>query len=646
MQFKNPEILYFLALLIIPVLVHLFQLQKFVKTPFTNVAFLQQLQQQTRKSSRIKKWLILATRILLFTALIFAFAQPYFSDNNSNKKQHNFIYLDTSLSTDTKGEKGNLLKIAAQEIIENTAAKSEYSLLTNTDFYSGISKSELKKILLKVEKSSKKLDLKTVLLKISQENNKRTNTLIKNILISDFQNTYINEFTNVTQPFSAVKLEASQKSNVSIDSVFISNKNNNNFTVHVIVKNQGIEKDNLPIAIFNGEKLISKQAFFIEKDAVKTIEFNVQNTPNFLGRLELSLSDTFLFDNRYFFVLNNRQKTRVLSIGNDADFLSRIYTKEAFKFTSSSLQNINYNSIQNQQLIVLNELENIPEILLKSLVNFSNNGGSIVIIPNKKINLSSYNLFLKQMKLGTIRPLKKDTLKITSIHYKHPIFNNVFTKKVTNFQYPTVHSYYPILGDNSKIVSFENNTPFISQLSNSAIYYVSSPLNKKNSTFLKSPLIVPIFYNFGKMSFQYPKLAYRIDQENTIELETKIGKNEILTIANKNNSFIPLQQTYQNKVVITTKEQPLKSGFYSILKENTSIKDLAFNYPKEESLLRFLDVNLLKEQPTNSTVYSSIADVFEEINKNNEVHWLWKWFLALAIVSLFLEIFILKFYTL
>lgn len=72
MQFKHPEILYFLAFLLIPILVHLFQLQRFVKVPFTNVAFLQKLVLQTRKSSRIKKWLILATRLLLLTALIFA----------------------------------------------------------------------------------------------------------------------------------------------------------------------------------------------------------------------------------------------------------------------------------------------------------------------------------------------------------------------------------------------------------------------------------------------------------------------------------------------------------------------------------------------------------------------------------------------
>ncbi len=127
MQFKNPEVLYFLFLLIIPILVHLFQLQKFVKVPFTNVAFLQKLVQENRKSSKLKKWLILANRLLLLLAILFSFSQPFFSDKNSNKEQQNFIYLDNSLSTNAVGEKGNLLQITAQEIIEN-ASKNELYL--------------------------------------------------------------------------------------------------------------------------------------------------------------------------------------------------------------------------------------------------------------------------------------------------------------------------------------------------------------------------------------------------------------------------------------------------------------------------------------------------------------------------------------
>jgi hypothetical protein len=645
MQFKNLEILYFLALLIIPILIHLFQLQKFVKVPFTNVAFLQKIQQETRKSSHIKKWLILATRLLLLTAIIFAFSQPFISNKNYNKKEHTFIYLDNSLSTNTKGKKGDLLKIAVQEIIENTRDKNEYSLQTNTRFYKDLSKSELKNRLLKVDYSSRKLSLSTLFLKINKEKKRKKNFLNNTVLISDFQTNYNKKFTNVTAAFSAIKLEASTKDNLSVDSVFIDNKNANNFRLNVVIKNQGPRKDMVPVAVFNGKNLLSKQSIPIEKDTEKTVVFTLQNTINLLGKITLNFSDTFLHDNTYYFALNNYQKIPVLTIGRKAEFLSKIYTKEVFKFTNSPIQNINYNTFQNQQLIILNEVVKLPEILINSLVNFSKNGGSIVIIPNEEIALSSYNSLLKKLNLGKITTKKIDTLKITNINYSHPLFSNVFSKKITNFQYPRVQSHYPILGNTSKIVSFENNTPFISQLSNSKTYFISSALNQKNSNFLNSPLIVPVFYNFGEMSFKYPKIAYRIEQENTIEIETKMRKNEILAIAKNDISFIPLQQTYQNKVILTTKEQPLKAGFYSVLKENTKIKNLAFNYPKEESLLNFLDINTLKEINKNTSVSSSIHDVFKEINKNNEVHWLWKWFLALAIVSLFLEIFILKFYT-
>ena len=642
MQFKNPEILYFLALLIIPILVHLFQLQKFVKTPFTNVAFLQKLAQKTRKSSRIKKWLILCVRSLLFLAILFAFSQPYFSNKNTRKKQHTFIYLDNSLSTNTKGEKGNLLQISAQEIIENASKKDSYSLQTNNHFYKEITYTELKKELLKVKNVSNKLDLSNVFLKI---NSNKTNTLHNNILISDFQHTYKYNFTNVTPAFSAIKLESSQKNNISIDSVFINNTDKNNCTINVVVKNQGEEKTEIPIALFNDQKLISKQSYSINKNDTKTIPFTIQNQSTFSGKVETTFSDVFTFDNTFYFSLNSTKKTNILTIGNEADFLSKIYTKDKFNFTQSSIQNINYNAIQKQQLIILNELEEVSEILSKSMIEYSNKGGDLVIIPNNKIDVNSYNLFLEKIASSKIESKISDTLKITDINYNHPLFKNVFSKKVSNFQYPTTQSYYPISSKNSsKIISFENNLSFISQIkdANSKTYWVSSSLNKNNSNFLNSPLIVPVFYNFGKLSFQHSRLYYFLDDKNIIDIETKLEKETVLNLSNSKSSFIPTQQTFQNKVTITTKEQPNNAGFYHVLRKKDTLQILAYNTPKEESLLNFMDLNSLKEK--NITVSTSITDVFKDLNEKNEVHWLWKWFLVLAIVSLLLEIFILKFY--
>ena len=647
MHFKNPEILYLLTLLIIPILVHLFQSQKFVKTPFTNVSFLYKIAQQTRKSSHIKKWLILATRLLLFSTIILTFSQPYISNKKATIKQHNYIYLDNSLSTNTEGKRGNLLQVSAQEIIRHASNEDQYSLLTNSNFYPEKTKIELKKILLKVKNTVKKIDISTVLLKFDTKIKNKTKGLYKIILISDFQNIYKNKFTNVTPQFSAVKLNPSIKDNISIDSVFISDSNTVNCTLNVIVRNQGDAKKNVPVAIYNKSKLISKRSSSFEKNTYKKIEFKIKNQKELKGKITSNFSDAYPFDDTLFFTIKKDQKINVLSIGKNANFLTKIYNNKEFNFLQSTIQNTDYNSIPKQQLIVLNEIENIPKVLIKKLLEFPDNGGSLIIIPNKKSTINSYNDLLKVLGVGKIDALKNNPLKITNINFEHPLFKNVFSKEVTNFQYPTVQSYFPFYSEKAtNILLFENNTSFIAQIKNKkrAVYWVSASLKKNNSNFINSPLIVPIFYNFGKLSFKNSQLFYRLSTEYKIDIETSTKKEQVLTISNAEASFIPPQLKFQNKVRVTTNEELLKSGFYDVLKDNDSILTLAFNSPKEESSLNFMNLNELKQVSKKGIISESISEVFEETNKKNKVHWLWKWFLTLAIVSLLLEILILKFY--
>ena len=647
MKFQYPEILYFLWLLIIPILVHLFQLQKFVKVPFTNVAFLQKIVQDTRKSSKLKKWLILATRLLLFSAILFAFSQPYFSDKNLTQNQNIFIYLDNSLSLNSRGENGNLLNFAAQEIILNANENDIYSLLTNDNYYQKISYLDLKNELKNVSFSSKKLNFEDVLLKIESEKKKSTKTLNKNILISDFQYNYDYKFTNVTPQLSLISLKPEIKNNISIDSIFISNGNSENLIIKTIIKNQGDDKNNVPIALFNGENLISRQSFSIKENEEKEIEFNIQNEDEILGKIQITFSDTFSFDNTFYFTKQKTSKTQVLSIGEDSNYLRKIYNKNEFAYTNSSLESINYNSLQKQQLIILNELKTLPDILQKSLIEFSKNNGTIVLIPNSEIELNTYNSFLKNLSINKrIESKVKDTLKITKINFNQPFLKDVFVKEISNFQYPNTKNHFPINSTKSEnILEFENGKGFITELKtdNSPLYFINSSLNDKNSNFTKSPLIVPIFYNFGKYSFQNAKLYYHLNQENNIDIETEVKKDEILTLQNKNETFIPIQRAYKDKVQLNLNDKPSSAGFYKVLQNEISIQTLAFNNPKAESSLNYLDLSELESQE-NITVSESIASVFEKLNEKNEVHWLWKWFLILAIVSLLLEILILKFY--
>ncbi len=647
MQFKNPEILYFFWILIIPILVHLFHLQKFVKVPFTNVAFLKKIIQDSRQSSRIKKWLILSIRMLLFLAILFIFSQPYFSNKNATKLQHFWIYLDNSLSMQARGEKGFLLPIAVNEIIESVPQQSTFTLLTNDNFHEEISYLEFKKTLLNIQNTAKIVDLNSVFLKINSISKNKIKTSNEIILISDFQYDYNNKFTNVTPSFTAIKLQESQKSNLSIDSIFISNNANQNLTISVVLKNQGASKDNVPIAIFNDEKLISKQLFSVGKDTLKTVTFSIQNQEKIKGKVEITFSDTFGFDNIFYFTVNSTKKSNVLAIGNETDFLSKIYTEDEFNLVQNTLQNVNYNILKKQQLIILYELENIPETLSNSLQVFSNNGGTVVIVPNSNSSIFSYNNFLQNLTSAKIDSKIIDNLKITNINFNHPFFQNVFSKKVNNFQYPTVNQFFTFQSKNSsEIITFENNSPFLIQIkaANRSIYLFSSAINKKNSNLLNSPLIVPIFFNFGKFSFQHSQLYYYLEKENQIDVEIQLQKDEILEISNSNSTFIPSQQVFQNKVKITTKEQPSEAGFYNIQRKKEINEIIAFNMPKEESILQFLDISNLKDESNDINISSSISTAFQKMNKKNEVQWLWKWFLALAIVSLLLEILILKFY--
>ncbi|NVJ89773.1 MAG: BatA domain-containing protein [Flavobacteriaceae bacterium] len=647
MQFQNPEILYFLPVLIIPILVHLFQLQKFEKVLFTNVAFLKKITQENRKSSTLKKWLILTTRTLLLFAILFAFSQPYFSNKNNDTNQHTFIYLDNSLSLDTKGERGNLLKITAQNIIESAAKNDSYSLLTNDDFYENLNYTELKNQLLNLKNTAKNSNLEQVLLKINSLKSNKSNTSYKNILISDFQNTYNSLFTNVTSDLSLIKLNSNTNNNISIDSLYLDSNSGDNLKINVVIKNQGSAKENIPIAIYNKEKLLNKQSFNIEENSKNNISFNIKKIENLQGKISVTFSDTFSFDNTFYFTLNTLKKNSVLCIGKPSEIFAKIYTSDEFNYTESTLLNLNYNSILNQDLIILNELENLPEVLNRSINQYLKNGGTLVIIPNTKTNIGSYNNFLKSISSFRITNKVVDSLKVTKINFDHPVFKNVFSNKVSNFQYPSVSEYYANnLVKSIAILNFEDNSPFVSQIntSNQKVFWITTSLSSDKTNFSKSPLIVPLFYNFGKLSFKNTKLYYEIGDIERIDIDRKLNKDEILIIANKKISFIPQQQTYQSKVSLDLQNQLNEVGFYSVLKKQDTIKTLAFNSPRNESSLQFLDLDELSKDLNNIKVYSDVKQVFTELNKKNEVHWLWQWFLALAIVSLLTEILILKFY--
>ena len=156
-----------------------------------------------------------------------------------------------------------------------------------------------------------------------------------------------------------------------------------------------------------------------------------------------------------------------------------------------------------------------------------------------------------------------------------------------NFEYPTTTINYKHTLTGNAILSHEDKTPFLHEISNSfsKIYLFSSPLNIQSSNFVNSPLIVPTLYNIAKQSPEINKPYYILQKENTLEISKKIEKNEILKISNQKKSFIPSQVSFANKVVFSTLREPRIAGFYDILLNKDTLTTIAYNNSSNESLL-------------------------------------------------------------
>ena len=640
MQFKNPELLYALFLLLIPIIVHLFQLRKFQKIAFTNVAFLKEATQQTRKSSQIKKWLLLFTRLLLLACIVLAFAQPFTAKTHTfNAKKETVIYLDNSFSMQAKGSQGELFKRAIQDIISNVAEDDNITLLTNDAEYHNTSIKNIKNDLLQLDYSANTLSLEAALLKSKTFFSKQKGIIKNLVFISDFQqdNSNLNIITDSLTDLHLVKLEPISVNNIAIDSAYISETTASNLELKVILKNSGASIDNLPLSLFNNNTLIAKTSVALNKKAETSFSIPVGDIIN--GKI--AIEDSFLqFDNTLFFNINKLTKINVLVINAENDsFLKRIYSEDEFNYNVTALNQLNYNILNDQRLIVLNELDVVPNALSNALKSFVTQGGTLMVIPSNNIDNDSYNALLNTYNIK-FDALINSEKQVTTINYSHPLYsNNVFEKEVTNFQYPKVNSFYNISSkQTAAVLQFEDKRPFLHQSSN--VFVFSSALHSENSNFKNSPLIVPTLYNIGKFSFKNPPIYFNIGKENSFDVATKLQQDAVLTLTNETTSLIPKQQYFNNKVLVSTLEMPSEASIYTVKNNTESIQNVSYNYDRKESNLVYRNLSDIE----NITVSNSINEIFDTIKSDTKVNALWKWFVIFALALLIIEMLILKYF--
>ena len=640
MQFKHPEVLYFLFLLVIPILVHLFQLRRFKKEYFTNVQFLKELSIQTRKSSTIKKWLLLFTRLLLLACLILAFAQPLFTAKESKKATNEmYIVLDNSYSMQAKGKKGELLKRAVQDLLEHTPETQNFSILTNSDNYWNTDIKTIQKDLQDMKYSASPFRLDNLIAKI----NARKSAFNKDIIvITDavgLEASQTKSFRKEDNVYFIIP-KAEQKNNIAIDSVFIQQTLDSFYEIGINLTANGDDFNEVPIALYNQNKLIAKTLINFETSA-KTIHFTIPKE-DFHGYV--SITDKGLaYDNTYFFSIVKPKKNNVISIGEaeKSGFLSRIYTADEFVYTNYPITSLDYNLLEKQDAIVLNELTDIPQALQTTLKSFVNKGGNLVVIPAQDSNTANLNSFLANFGAIQFKDQTAADKKVTKINFSHPLFSTVFEKKIDNFQYPSTKTCFVLNSTSPAILTYDDQSSFLTAVANplSSVYVFAAPINKTNSNFQNSPLIVPTFYNMAQNSSKTGINALTIGENQPFVVDAVLTKDEILTVKNTTESFIPVQQLLNTKVKMSCNDSPTEAGNFGIFNGTNLVQNISFNYSRTEG-------NLSLANPDAAADFKEPEDietVFNTIQTDRTDTQIWKWFVMLTLLFIALELLIQKF---
>ncbi len=644
MQFKHPEVLYFLFFLIIPILVHLFQLRRFKKEYFTNVQLLKQLSIQTRKSSTIKKWLLLTTRLLLLTAAIIAFAQPFFeakdSKNNANEM---YIVLDNSFSMQSKGQKGELLKRAVQELLENTPENQTFSLITNTETFWNTDIKSIQKELQNLKYSALPFQLESAMAKIKS----RKSIFNKDIvIITDAIGTNTNQLKSIDKNFNSyfVVPKAENENNISIDSVFIQQTVDDFYEIGIKLQSFGEKNKDIPLALYNQNKLIAKTLLQFDSKQ-KTVNFTIPKK-DFNGYASV-IDGGLEYDNTLYFSISKPEKVNVISIGTteNSTFLSRIYTTDEFNFINYDIKTLDYNSIEKHDAIILNELDEIPQALQTTLKSFVEKGGNIIMIPSAKCPVKNMNALLLNFGSVDFKALETKEKLITKINFDNPLFSGVFEDKITNFQYPKTKVSYTIVTPNPSVLNYEDQSSFLTAIGDSrnnllgSVYVFTAPINANNSNFQQSPLIVPVFY---KMAFNNQNKGINsitIGTTSQFLVESTLSKDAILNVSNKNESFIPMQQIMNTKVKLSFNDLPEQAGNYKVFNKKEALQNISFNYARTESNIEKVDENIISEYKT----IDSIATVFDSLHTNRTDNQIWKWFVIFALLFVFCEMAIIRF---
>jgi hypothetical protein len=461
-------------------------------------------------------------------------------------------------------------------------------------------------------------------------------------------------------------MTSSESGNIFIDSLWLKNpvvRVTESNSLSTVLVNTGKEDRKILLRLFIDEQQISTQEVLIApaSKSTATLDFTITSTGYKTGRIEFDDNPT-VFDNHFYFTLNCSPKIKILHLHQNASgFIEKVYANNSFfECVHSAANEYSYANLFNFDLIILENLEKLSESTLAQIRKFSENGGSVVLIPNQ--NFEGID-FSKTMGIDEFKKINPDTINIdfkTNYTFQSPIFKqaffkNIFEKEQANMSMPfAIPSHYAPKGG-EVLLKFKNDDTYLSLYQKKGLgksYLFASSLNHTKTNFPKHSLFVAIMYkiafesksNFEQLYFGFQSPNVSIDiPHNPYQTKTvfKLIKDSI--------SIIPQQKKVGNKLYFSIPNIGVDAGNFNLQVSDSITVPIAFNHSKIESYNQSYSIEEIKTwvaKHQNISMYESSPNksFVSEFSSDAIGIALWKYFVILSIVFLVIEILLLRFY--
>ncbi|MCQ2250510.1 MAG: VWA domain-containing protein [Bacteroidales bacterium] len=684
MHFLNPAFLWAGFAVLIPPIIHLFNFRRFKTVYFSDVRFLQNMRNITRKRSTLRQIILMLLRMLVIAMVVLAFAEPVVYDSDTaaseaRKSAPPIIYIDNSQSMQAGAISGMNLETAktkALEIVDAFPGDTEFLLITN-DFDQRhnrlVKGGGIRNILQEIGTSPRVPTMKEVLeralMSLSlQDVEPGCNKSI--FIISDFQKN-ICDLGSATPDsllqINLVGIESSAESNISIDTVVFDTPYRivgSEEQALVTVCNYGSSpRRNVPIRLDINGATKTSETFDINAYERKQIAMRFVNTSHSSVQGRISIADSpIYYDNDLYFSYKIDSIRNVLIIGShtDSKYMRALLGRDG-SIRLKETDNIDNTDLRDFQTVILCQMPEIPREIAGKIQAYVQMGGNAIFVPAERGSISSYNYLLSLMECNQITQADTIRCKVSNINTQSRLLRGAIRQMPDNPDLPYITRYYNSMSNSYDGEEIVLETDSYKKVMTSNAYRAGkffvfyTPLCESCGNLATHRIIVPLIYNAASTSQNFGQQYYSVigrDNGYSVKLPPNTDIQKIMMKDEESgNEYIPRisgPDAYMNYKVFAEKFME-KSGFMHLVVEGRAREAIAFNYDRKESQMDFLSAEDVASQLQGSgfqavrVMDKGSATFASDAASSASTRQLWRIFVVLALIFALAEMAVARF---